>query len=61
VLTDIAAGLVATGLTDAGITAASAGLRAALGPLTHLYSPAAYKRELARALLTTGLRALRET
>jgi 4-hydroxybenzoyl-CoA reductase subunit beta len=61
VLTDIAAGLVATGLTDAGITAASAGLRAALGPLTNLYSPAAYKRELARALLTTGLRALRET
>jgi 4-hydroxybenzoyl-CoA reductase subunit beta len=61
VLTDIAAGLVATGLTDAGIAAATAGLRAALGPLTNLYSPAAYKRELARALLTTGLRALRET
>lgn len=61
VLTDIAAGLVATGLTDAGIAAAASGLRAALGPLTNLYSPAAYKRELARALLTTGLRALRET
>jgi 4-hydroxybenzoyl-CoA reductase subunit beta len=60
VLDDIAATLVADGLGDAAIDAACAGLRAALGPLTNLYSPAAYKRELARALLRRALLALRE-
>jgi 4-hydroxybenzoyl-CoA reductase subunit beta len=60
VLHDIAARLVTDGLGDDAIDAACAGLRAVLGPLTNLYSPAAYKRELARALLRRALLALRE-
>jgi CO/xanthine dehydrogenase FAD-binding subunit len=60
VLDDIAAGLVAGGLGDAAIETACAGLRAALGPLTNLYSPAAYKRELARSLLRKAIVTLRE-
>jgi 4-hydroxybenzoyl-CoA reductase subunit beta len=60
VLDDIAARLVADGLGDDAIDAACAGLRAVLGPLTNLYTPAAYKRELARALLRRALLALRE-
>lgn len=60
VLADIATGLVADGLGDDAIEAACTGLRAALGPLTNLYSPAAYKRELARSLLRKAVVALRE-
>jgi 4-hydroxybenzoyl-CoA reductase subunit beta len=60
VLDDIATRLVADGLGDDAVDAACAGLRAALGPLTNLYSPAAYKRELARALLRRAVLALRE-
>jgi 4-hydroxybenzoyl-CoA reductase subunit beta len=60
VLDDIAAGLVAAGLGDAAIETACAGLRPALGPLTNLYSPAAYKRELARSLLRKAIVTLRE-
>ena len=43
-----------------GIEAACATLRDALGPLTNLYSPAAYKRELARILLRKAVLELRE-
>ena len=35
-------------------------LRDALGPLTNLYSPAAYKRELARILVRKAVLELRE-
>lgn len=59
-LDGIATELVANGLGAAAVEAAAAGLRTALGPLTNLYSPAAYKRELARALLGKALAALRE-
>lgn len=59
-LDGIAARLVAEGLGDDAIDAACAGLRPALGPLTNLYTPAAYKRELAGVLLRRALRALRE-
>jgi 4-hydroxybenzoyl-CoA reductase subunit beta len=48
------------GLGDAAIAAAQSALRAELGALTNLYTPAAYKRELARALLGRALRQLRE-
>ena len=51
VLTAAAERLAALGLGDDGLEAACATLRDALGPLTNLYSPAAYKRELARILL----------
>lgn len=60
VLDGVARDLVANGLGTAAVAAAAAGLRSALGPLTNLYSPAAYKRELARALLAKGVAALRE-
>jgi 4-hydroxybenzoyl-CoA reductase subunit beta len=59
-LTDIGAELARNGLGVAAVEAAAPLLRAALGPLTNLYSPAAYKRELARALLTKAAAALRE-
>lgn len=48
------------GLDDDAISAAQAALRPELGALTNLYTPAAYKRELARALLGRALRQLRE-
>lgn len=48
------------GLGDEAIAAAQAALRTELGALTNLYSPAAYKRELARVLLGRALRQLRE-
>lgn len=60
VLDDIAAGLARDGLGDAAIDAACAGLRDAHGALTNLYTPAAYKRDLARALLRRSLRELRD-
>lgn len=47
------------GLGDGTIAAAQAALRPELGALTNLYTPAAYKRELARALLGRALRQLR--
>jgi len=56
----LSAELVRTGLSDAGIEAACAGVREALGPLTNLYSPAAFKRDLARSLLRRALTRLRE-
>lgn len=49
------------GLGDGALDAAEGTLRAALGALTNLYCPAAYKRELARALLRRALLALRES
>ncbi|MEO7387188.1 MAG: FAD binding domain-containing protein [Gammaproteobacteria bacterium] len=60
VLSAAAERLVALGLGDDGIEAACATLRDTLGPLTNLYSPAAYKRELARTLLRKAVLALRE-
>jgi 4-hydroxybenzoyl-CoA reductase subunit beta len=59
-LTAAAERLAVLGLGDAGLEAASATLRDALGPLTNLYSPAAYKRELARILLRKAVLELRE-
>lgn len=56
----VSAELVHTGLSDAGIDAACQRLREALGPLTNLYSPAAFKRDLARSLLRRALTRLRE-
>jgi 4-hydroxybenzoyl-CoA reductase subunit beta len=49
------------GLTDSSIEAAAEAVREELGPLSNLYTPAAYKRELARALVRRALLALRET
>jgi 4-hydroxybenzoyl-CoA reductase subunit beta len=48
------------GLGEAGIAAAEATVRDALGPLTNLYSPAAYKRDLARTLVRKAVTELRE-
>ena len=59
-LTGAAERLAALGLGDDGLEAACATLRDALGPLTNLYSPAAYKRELARILLRKAVLELRE-
>jgi 4-hydroxybenzoyl-CoA reductase subunit beta len=59
-LTAAAERLAARGLGDEGLHAACATLRDALGPLTNLYSPAAYKRELARTLLRKAVLELRE-
>ncbi len=52
--------LAVLGLGDDGLDAACATLRDELGPLTNLYSPAAYKRELARILLRKAVLELRE-
>jgi 4-hydroxybenzoyl-CoA reductase subunit beta len=52
--------LAALGLGEAGIEAACATVRDALGPLTNLYSPAAYKRDLARTLVRKAVLELRE-
>jgi 4-hydroxybenzoyl-CoA reductase subunit beta len=52
--------LAAAGLGDEGIQAACATIRDELGALTNLYSPAAYKRELARTLLHKAVVQLRE-
>lgn len=51
--------LAALGLGDDGIDAACTTLRGELGALTNLYSPAAYKRELARTLLRKAVHELR--
>jgi len=59
-LTGAAERLAALGLGDDGLEAACATLRDALGPLTNLYSPAAYKRELARILLRKAVLELRQ-
>jgi len=59
-LTAAAERLAALGLGDEGLAAACATVRDALGPLTNLYSPAAYKRELARTLLRKAVTDLRE-
>ena len=48
------------GLTDAGIAEAVAAVRGGLGALNNLYTPAAYKRELARSLVRRALLRLRE-
>ncbi len=48
------------GLGDSYIEEAAAAVREELGALTNLYTPAAYKRELARALVRRALLALRE-
>lgn len=58
-LTAAAERLAALGLGDEGLHAACATIRDALGPLTNLYSPAAYKRELARTLLRKAVMELR--
>jgi 4-hydroxybenzoyl-CoA reductase subunit beta len=60
VLRKPAAVIAAQGLGDAAIDAALATLREELGVLNNLYTPAAYKRELARSLLLRALVALRE-
>ncbi|MCC5795493.1 MAG: FAD binding domain-containing protein [Chromatiales bacterium] len=49
------------GLGDDAIAAAQDALRGELGALTNLYTPAAYKRELARILLKRALLRLRES
>jgi 4-hydroxybenzoyl-CoA reductase subunit beta len=59
-LTAAADRLATLGLGDKGLDAACATLRDALGPLTNLYSPAAYKRELARTLLRKAVVELRQ-
>ena len=59
-LTGAAERLSVLGLGDDGLEAACATLRDALGPLTNLYSPAAYKRELARILLRKAVLELRQ-
>lgn len=53
--------IVARGLTDNAITAAVAATREELGILTNLYTPAAYKSQLARSLVRLALTQLRET
>jgi 4-hydroxybenzoyl-CoA reductase subunit beta len=53
--------LATLGLGEEGIEAACGTVRDALGPLTNLYSPAAYKRDLARTMLRKAVIALRET
>ncbi len=59
-LTGASEHLAELGLGDEGLAAACATLRDTLGPLTNLYSPAAYKRELARILLRKAVFELRE-
>jgi len=55
-----AAGIIATrGLNDAAIEAAIATVRDELGVLTNLYTPAAYKGRIARALVREALQQLR--
>ena len=55
-----AAGIVSEqGLTDAAIEAAVATVREELGALTNLYTPAAYKSRIARALVREALQQLR--
>ncbi len=55
-----AAGIIATrGLNDAAIEAAIAMVRDELGVLTNLYTPAAYKGRIARALVREALQQLR--
>jgi 4-hydroxybenzoyl-CoA reductase subunit beta len=49
------------GLDDASIDEAADAVREELGPLTNLFTPAAYKRELARALVRRALARLRES
>jgi 4-hydroxybenzoyl-CoA reductase subunit beta len=49
------------GLADTYIELAAEAVRAELGALNNLYTPAAYKRELAKALVRRALTALRET
>lgn len=51
--------IVARGLTDAAISAAVAATREELGILTNLYTPAAYKSQLARSLVRMALTRLR--
>jgi 4-hydroxybenzoyl-CoA reductase subunit beta len=48
------------GLADTYVEAAADAVREELGPLNNLYTPAAYKRELARTLVRRALVALRE-
>ncbi len=60
-LPQVAAALEREGLGDAGIDAAVALVRDALGPLTNLYTPAAYKSRIARVLVRTAARQLRES
>jgi 4-hydroxybenzoyl-CoA reductase subunit beta len=48
-----------SGLGDAAIEEICGSLRDELGPLTNLYCPAAYKRDLARGLVRQALRELR--
>lgn len=60
VLSRAAAILVDAGLGDAAIEAACGVIRDDLGALTNLYSPAAYKRELARTMVRRTLTQLRE-
>lgn len=61
VLLDKAAAVVTErGLDDAAIEASVAEVRDELGPLTNLYTPAAYKGRIARALVREALQQLRE-
>jgi 4-hydroxybenzoyl-CoA reductase subunit beta len=52
--------LAEQGLSDTAIASAVAAVRGELGALTNLYSPAAYKRALARQLVEQALLELRE-
>jgi len=51
--------LVQNGMSDAAIDAAVASVRDELGPLTNLYTPAAYKGRIARSLVRAALQQLR--
>jgi CO/xanthine dehydrogenase FAD-binding subunit len=59
VLDATAAVLVEEGLGDAAINAAVAKVRDELGVLTNLYTPAAYKSRISRALVREALLQLR--
>jgi len=52
--------LVANGMSDGAIAAAAEHVRGALGTLTNLYTPAAYKGRIARSLFIEALEQLRD-
>jgi 4-hydroxybenzoyl-CoA reductase subunit beta len=58
-LEGIARQLVASGINDVSIEVVAGQVREALGVLTNLYTPAAYKGRIARSLLQNALQQLR--
>ena len=59
VLHEAAAVIAVNGLTDDALEKAVAQVRDELGPLTNLYTPAAYKSRISRSLVTEALQRLR--